>query len=151
MLTACIACFVIGIMLLLVILIFILFCILTQDVDPEHLLAMIFVGIIGAVTLTIGIFLNIDGNKAYDNVSRIYSLQASEHFELGVGGGNYYYSIKGEKGQIEIEKVPVVKTTLIQDDNIEYPYLLDHKVKWENNEYFLYIPENTKIIQYIIK
>ena len=151
MLTACITCFVIGIILLLVPLIFVLFCILTQDVDPEHLLAALFVAIFGGVTLTVGIFLNIDGNKAYDTVSKIYSLQASEYFELGVGGGNYYYNVKGERGQIEIEKVPVVKTTLIQDNNIEYPYLLEHKVKWEKSEYFLYIPEDAKIVQYTIK
>ena len=91
------------------------------------------------------------GNQQYDKITHIYSLQPSEQFILGTGKGSYYYNLNDTDVMSCIDKVSSHYTTLIQTNDIEYPYLLEHKVKWEEKEYFLYVPEDVRIIQYAIK
>ncbi len=91
------------------------------------------------------------GNQEYDKVTQIYSLQPSDRFILGTSKGYYYYNLNDTDVISCIDKVFSNDTTLIQTNDIEYPYLLEHKVKWEEKEYFLYVPENVRIIQYSIK
>ncbi len=151
MLATCIICFIVGILLLLVAIATIVVCIVDQDISTESGTVLIISGFGGAILLIAGIWNYVEGNKFYDKVIKIYSLQASDRFILGVGDGSYYYNLNDTDVQACIDNVPVVKTTLVQDDNIEYTYLLEHKVKWEKSEYFLYVPTNVRIIQYTIK
>ena len=91
------------------------------------------------------------GNQEYDKVTQIYSLQPSDRFILGTSKGYYYYNLNETDVMSCIEKVSTDDTTLIQEENLEHPYLLEHKVKWEESEYFLYVPEDVRIIQYSVK
>lgn len=91
------------------------------------------------------------GNQQYDKVTHIYSLQPSEQFILGTSKGYYYYNLNDTDVMACIDKVYAKDTTLVQTNDIEYPYLLEHKVKWEESEYFLYVPEDVRIILYSIK
>ena len=151
MLIACIAGFIVGILLLLIALITVIACLIGQDMDTTESIILGVCGFGGIFLLILGICNCVEGNKVYDKMTNIYSLQPSEQFVLGVGKGNYYYNLESTNGQVEVSKTPVVRTTLIQDDSIEYTYLLEHKVKWEKSEYFLYVPTNVRIIQYTIK
>lgn len=151
MLAACIVGFITGILLLLLAVATIIYCIINQDIDTEESIVLGVGGLGGAFLLILGICNCIEGNKVYDKMTNIYSLQTSEQFVLGIGKGNYYYNLKSTNGQIEVSKTPADKTTLVQDDNIEYTYLLEHKVKWKKSEYFVYVPTNVRIIQYTVK
>lgn len=103
------------------------------------------------VGFSLGIYNGYVGNQEYDKITHIYSLQPSERFVLGSSKGYYYYNLNDTDVIACIDKVFSDETTLIQTNDIEYPYLLEHKVKWEEKEYFLYVPENVRIIQYSIK
>lgn len=151
MLSTCILGFIIGILFLIIAIITLILCIVDKDIDTTGASLLGICGIGGVLMLIVGIYNCNEGNKVYDKMTNIYSLQPSQQFVLGVGKGNYYYSLESTNGQIEVSKTPVVKTTLVQDDSIEYTYLLEHKVKWEKSEYFLYVPTDVKIIQYTIK
>lgn len=107
--------------------------------------------LVALIFLPIGIYNCVVGNQVYDKETKVYSLQASDRFILGVGNGKYYYNLNETDVQAYITSVATSDTTLIQDNNIKYPYLLEHKVKWEESEYFLYVPENVRLIQYSIK
>ena len=151
MLVTCIIGFIVGILLLLIALVTVALCIVDQDIDSTGSAILWICGVGGFVALILGIYSCVEGNKVYDKTTNIYSLQPSQQFVLGIGKGNYYFNLESTNGQIEVSKTPVKKTTLVQDDNIEYTYLLEHKVKWEKSEYFLYVHTNVKIIQYTIK
>lgn len=101
--------------------------------------------------LAMGIYYLVDGTKTYHDITKIYSLEKSSQFILGIGDGNYYYNTSEVNYQARIENVGTSITTLMQGDDIEYPYLLKHKDKWKYTEYYLYVPNNVKIIQYSVK
>ena len=152
MLLTCILCMVAGIFFLLVF----IFTAIFNTVEGawgerESLTAAVGSCILAILLLPLGIYKCVIGNQVYDKETKVYSLQVSDRFILGVGSGKYYYNLNETDVQAYIASVSASDTTLIQDNNIEYPYLLEHKVKWEESEYFLYVPEDVRLIQYAIK
>ena len=101
---------------------------------------------IGLVLTVVGVVANFFGNQTYDKVTNIYSVKVSETFTLGASNGFYYFNTTNSTKGVRTDMV-----ILVQIENSEQPYLLEHKEKWETREYFLYIPENTNIIQHSIK
>lgn len=107
--------------------------------------------LLGGLLLAGGIYKNNEGNKQYDKTTNVYSLSDSNDFTLGIGDGYYYYNVNPTMSQLNIKKVSVSKTTLIQKENLEQSYVLEQKVKWEETEWFLYVPEDVKFVQYSSK
>lgn len=149
-LALCLIGFICGILLLIIAILFIVLALIAEEFSKETRAGFFTSGFIGAFFLAVGIVFCCDGNTSYDKTIKIYSLQTTEHqFILGIGKGNFYYN--ANNSGLSIEKVSAYNTTLIRDDNIEYPYLHKHKVKWQDKEYSLYVPTDAKIVQYSIK
>ena len=104
----------------------------------------------GVALLGAAIWSNIVGIKQYEKETKIYTLQPAETFVLGIGNGSYYYDVS-EGSDINIKKVSAHCTTLIMNTPLDYPYIKEVKEKWEDSKYYIYIPEDTKIIQYTVK
>lgn len=151
LLPLCIVGFIIG-GLALIIFIITLIGALAEDCigDTPYLIVLCVFAGIAVVGLVVGSYNCAVGNKEYDKITRIYSLQPSERFVLGASRGYYYYDLNDTNDTSRIDKLSSDETTLIQTNDIEYPYILEHKVKWEEKEYFIYVPEDVKIIQYSI-
>lgn len=152
MLLLCLLGFIVG-GLLLVVFIFALIFIKQKGAlgEQDSATLLLISGIFSVVLLALGTYNCVEGNKEYDKVTQIYSLQPSDHFILGASKGHYYYNLNDIDVMSCIEDVSANETTLIQKENLEHPYLLEHKVKWEKSEYFLYVPEDVRIIQYATK
>lgn len=140
-----------GLAVIILIFIFVFCCVEGGWEDKE-----VIFGLLISLAFTIGLFIlggynAYVGNQEYDKITQVYSLQPSEQFILGTSKGYYYYNLNDTDVMACIDKVSSDETTLIQTNDIEYPYLLEHKVKWEESEFFLYVPENVRIIQYSVK
>ncbi len=151
MLVLCIFGFV-GAAILLVLLIYVIVDGLKDRMwdDGNTIVTVICSGLF-LLLLAMGIYNAVDGNQTYHVITKIYSLEKSSQFILGIGDGNYYYNTSEVNYQARIENVGTSITTLMQGDDIEYPYLLKHKDKWKDTEYYLHVPNNVKIIQYSVK
>ena len=151
MLTTCVLLYIIGILLILIGIALIIFYFV--DRGFENFVIGVGIGALtfGCLLLVGGICKNNEGNKQYDKTTNVYSLNDSNDFTLGIGDGCYYYNVNPTMNQLNIKKVSVSKTTLIQEENLEQPYVLEHKVKWEETEWFLYVPEDVKFVQYSSK
>lgn len=119
--------------------------------EKDAITVLLVSGAFCLILLALGFYNCYVGNQEYDKVTQIYSLQPSERFILGVSRGHYYYNLNDTDTLSCIDKVSADETTLIQEENLEHPYLLEHKVKWEKSEYFLYVPENVRMIQYLVE
>ena len=152
LLLLCLLGFIVG-GLLLAMFIFALVFIKQKGVfgEQDSATVLLISGIFSVVLLALGIYNCVEGNKEYDKVTQIYSLQPSERFILGVSKGHYYYNLNDTDTLSCVDKVFAEETTLIQEENLEHPYLLEHKVKWEKSEYFLYVPEDVRMIQYLVE
>lgn len=150
MLAVCIILYICGIIIIGISLFLFLGAILSSEMCVEGFFGLVLLAAFGGGILGIGISFGVEGNKQYDKITNIYSLKENE-FTLGIGDGYYYYGENMSDSVFGINKVAVSKTTLFQMDNLEQPYLLNHKVKWEESVYSLYVPTDMKLIQYSVK
>lgn len=152
MLVLCLLGFIGGGLAVIFLLFLFIFCLVEGAWGDKELI----IGLIASLAFSIALlgmggYYCYVGNQEYDRVTQIYSLQPSERFILGTSKGYYYYNLNEIDVLSCIEKVSTDSTTLIQEENLQHPYLLEHKVKWEESEYFLYVPEDVRIIQYSVK
>lgn len=151
MLAMCVFLYILGIFLLLFGIVFLVFSFIDGDFEDWIIGVCLGAIIFGGLSLAGAIGNNIEGNKQYERVTNVYSLKDSNEFTLGIGDGYYYYNEDSTMNQLNVKKVSVSKTTLIQEADLEQSYVLAHKVKWEECEYFLHVPEEVKFVQYSSK
>lgn len=152
LLPLCILGFICGGLAALVFIAVIVFSLYTNDLEgKDRFYAILCSAAFMIVGFCIGGFNGYVGNQQYDKITHIYSLQPSDRFILGTSKGYYYYNLNDTDVMACVDKVFSKDTTLVQTNDIEYPYLLEHKVKWEETEYFLYVPEDVRVIQYSIQ
>lgn len=152
MLTLCLLGFIGGGIAVIVLIFIIVFCFIEDAWGEGEWMVGLFASIAFSIgLLSLGGYHCYVGNQEYDKVTQVYSLQPSDRFILGTSKGYYYYNLNETDVMSCIEKVSTDSTTLIQEENLQHPYLLEHKVKWEESEYFLYVPEDVRIIQYSVK